>query len=143
MKAEINNAGQKNTGSAEKIYFSDEGNLGGQYKTGSLNQLKWLLWRSFLGSSRNPLETKISLIQTVVIAVLFGLIYLRLKVDQDGVQNINGVLFLLITNQSFSNLFPVINSFPAEIPIFLREHHAGMYRVINYYMSKVISEVRF
>ena len=112
------------------------------YKTGSWNQLRWLLWRASLGSARNPMETKITVIQTIFIAIVFGLIFLRQKIDQSGVQNINGVLFLFITNNSFSNMFPVINSFPPEIPIFLREHQAGMYRVINYYFSKVISEVR-
>ena len=44
-----------------------------------------------------------------MIAVIFGLIYLRIKVDQSGVQNINGVVFLLLLNSSFNNLFAVIN----------------------------------
>ena len=46
--------------------------------------------------------------------------FLKFKLDQDGVQNINGVLFLIITNSSFANLFPVLQSFPLEMPIFLR-----------------------
>ena len=75
------------------------------------------------------------------IGLLFGLIYLKLDVDQEGVQNINGVLFLLITNVSFSNMFPVINSFPPEIPIFLREHKNKMYRVLNYLLARFIVEV--
>ena len=62
-----------------------------------------------------------------IIALLFGLIYLRLNYDQEGVQDINGVLFLLITNSSFSNLFSVVNTFPAQVPIFLREHKNRMY----------------
>ena len=44
-----------------------------------------------------------------------------IQADQDGVQNINGVLFLVITNSSFANLFPVLQSFPLELPIFLRQ----------------------
>lgn len=44
-----------------------------------------------------------------MIALIFGLIYLRIKVDQSGVQNINGVVFLLLLNSSFNNLFAVIN----------------------------------
>jgi hypothetical protein len=43
------------------------------------------------------------------IAAVLGLIYLRQELDQKGVQNINGVLFLLCTNMSFSNLFSVVN----------------------------------
>ena len=75
-------------------------------------------------------------------AIVFGLIYLRQEYDQAGVQNINGVIFLVITNMTFGNLFPVLNSLPVQIPIFLREHKGGMYRTINFYIAKFINEVR-
>ncbi|CAF1125996.1 unnamed protein product, partial [Brachionus calyciflorus] len=78
--------------------------------------------------SRNPMETRILAIQSAFIAIIFGLIYLRLDMNQEGVQNINGVLFLIITNASFSNMFGVLNSFPAELPIFYRDHQNSMYR---------------
>lgn len=113
------------------------------YKTNSLVQLYWLVWRSFISSARNPMETRIMIVQTIFIAVLFGLIFLRQELDQNGVQNINGVLFLLLTNSSFSNIFGVVNTFPAEIPIFLREHSNSMYRVVNYYLSKFVIEVTY
>jgi len=110
-------------------------------KTNTFNQLKWLMWRDGLSSIRNPLETKILISQTVVIALMFGLIYLNLKVDQEGIQNINGVIFLLVTNSSFSNMFPVLNSFTPMVPLFLRENKNGMYRVINFYLSKFLIDV--
>ena len=44
-----------------------------------------------------------------MIAIVFGLIYLQQKEDQNSVININGVLFLCITNSSFSYLFAVLN----------------------------------
>ena len=130
--------------------------------------MRWLLWRCFLATLRNPTETSVNFFNTGVsmyihitlvllieflwlfyvtsfwklISVIFGLIYLRLNYDQEGVQNINGVLFLLINNSSFSNMFPIINNFIPEIPLFLREHKSGMYRVFNYYMAKFIIEVK-
>lgn len=44
-------------------------------------------------------------------AVVFGLIYLDL--DKDGINgttvtNISGILFVFITNMTFSNMFPVV-----------------------------------
>jgi hypothetical protein len=36
------------------------------YKSNSFNQLKWLIWRDFLGTARNPMETKINVLQTIV-----------------------------------------------------------------------------
>jgi hypothetical protein len=73
--------------------------------------------------------------------------------------NINGALFLLITNMNFQNAFAVINvnlrlnfssndfynffsqTFCVELPIFLREHNNGMYRVDTYFVSKMLAEV--
>lgn len=122
--------------------FKEKSSGGGRYKVNSFSQIKWLMWRDGLASYRDQRETKISIVQTIAFAVLFGLIYLRLKLDQTGVQNINGVLFLMLVNCTFSNLFPVLNTLPAMIPIFMREHKNGMYRVINFYMSKFLVDVR-
>ena len=44
-----------------------------------------------------------------MIAVILGLIYLNIQFNQAGVQNINGVLFILLTNTSFTNMFAVVN----------------------------------
>ena len=44
-----------------------------------------------------------------VIAVLLGLIYLRLGNGQADVMNINGILFLLIMNMTMTNVFSVAN----------------------------------
>lgn len=103
--------------------------------------MRWLLWRNLVGIKRNPFAFKIQLIQTMVISILFGLIYFQLELSQKAVMNINGVLFLCLTNNSFSSLVVVLNTFPAEIPLFIREHQNRMYRLISYYMSKVIIEV--
>jgi len=48
----------------------------------------------------------------------------------------------MVANQSFSNMFAVLNSFPAELPIFIREHQNGMYMVLPYYLSKIFIDVR-
>lgn len=111
------------------------------YKASFLVQMKWLLWRNIIGMRRNPFALRIQLIQTVVISFLFGLIYFQLILSQKAVQNMNGVLFLCLTNNSFSSLIVVLNTFPAEIPLFIREHQNRMYQVISYYLSKVILEV--
>lgn len=59
----------------------------------------------------------------------------------EGVQSINGALFLIITNMTFSNMFAVINVFTLEVPIFLREHFNGMYRTDVYFLTKQLAEL--
>jgi hypothetical protein len=93
----------------DKPNYQIDSSLKTTYRTNVLTQFRWLLWRSGLAQMRNPLASYVAIIQTVVISIIFGLIYLRLKYDQAGIQNMNGVLFLMITNMSFSNLFAVIN----------------------------------
>jgi hypothetical protein len=39
-----------------------------------------------------------------VIAFILGIIYLQQNLDQNGVMNINGAIFILITNLSFRHL---------------------------------------
>ena len=61
-------------------------------------------------------------------AVILGILYLGQEETQVGIQNINGALFLMLTQMSFGNMFSVVNVFCLELPIFLREHFNGMYR---------------
>ena len=44
-----------------------------------------------------------------ILATIFGLCYWQQKLDQKGITNINGVLFLMLTNMTFSFVFGVIN----------------------------------
>ena len=74
---------------------------------------------------------------------MFGLIYLRLNYNQKGIQDINGFLFLCICNNGFSTMFFVVNTFPLEIPIFMRDHKNGMYNCLSYFLAKVFTDVNF
>ena len=41
--------------------------------------------------------------------LIYGLVYLGQKIDQNGIQNINGVLFICLLNSSFSSIFAIVN----------------------------------
>ncbi|KAL4222302.1 ATPase [Mactra antiquata] len=90
---------------------------------------------------REPMVMRVRAAQTIVLALMLSLIYLQLDLDQPGVMNVNGVLFLVLTNVTFSSVFGVLNSFPLETPIFLREYGIGLYRVDVYFMSKCLAEL--
>lgn len=74
-----------------------------------MEQFRWLLWRNFLNDIRTPIATKVLAGQTIFIGLFFGLIYLQLKVDETGVTNTNGLLFILMMNVGFIYLFPILN----------------------------------
>ncbi|KAJ8686388.1 hypothetical protein QAD02_022182 [Eretmocerus hayati] len=110
------------------------------YKASWLEQFRAVLWRSWLSVIKEPILIKVRLLQTVMVSLLIGIIYLNQKLDQDGVMNINGALFIFLTNMTFQNVFAVINVFCSEVKIFLREHKNGMYRADVYFLCKTIAE---
>lgn len=44
-----------------------------------------------------------------MVSLLVGIVYFNQRLDQDGVMNINGALFIFLTNMTFQNVFAVIN----------------------------------
>jgi hypothetical protein len=44
-----------------------------------------------------------------MVSVLVGVIYYGQELNQDGVMNINGAIFIFLTNMTFQNVFAVIN----------------------------------
>ena len=76
-----------------------------------------------------------------VSALLIGFSYTQVRLNQAGIQDIEGVLFFFVTENAFPALYGVLNLFPEEMPLFFREYNNGIYRSDTYYISKIISQV--
>ncbi|XP_078378564.1 protein white-like isoform X2 [Oculina patagonica] len=122
---------------ADDVYFEKRS----PYKASWCRQLGAVLWRSWITNNRDIIIFRIRLFQAIITGLIAGLIYLQIPYDQDGIQNIGGVYFFLVTSTSFSSLQGVIFVFPVELPVFLREHKNGMYRTDVYYLAKTLSEI--
>lgn len=109
----------------------------------STHHLSWfaefcvLFSRGFRSTIRNPILTKARIGQTIFVAIIASLIYLRLDDNQQAVQDRVGAVFFLMINQAFPGFFGVLQTFPLERPIFSRENSSGSYRVSTYFMAKV------
>lgn len=116
-----------------------------RYEASIIQQVKCLFWRSWITNIRDPMVVRIKFIQTVFFALILGLVYLKTNDDyeQKDIMNINGVIFIIITNLSFYHVFSVLNVFPFEVPIFMREYGTGLYSAGVYYLSKTIVEIPF
>lgn len=110
------------------------------YKASWWAQFRAVLWRSWLSVTKEPMLIKVRFLQTIMVSILIGIIYFGQHLDQDGVMNINGAIFMFLTNMTFQNIFAVINVFCSELPIFIREHQSGMYRADVYFLSKTLAE---
>lgn len=116
-----------------------EGDL--RYRAGWMEQFKAIIWRSWISTIKEPLLIKVRIIQTVMIAVVIGLIFFQQRLTQEGVMNINGALFLFLTNMTFQNVFAVINVFCGELPVFLRESRSHLYRPDTFFLGKTVAEL--
>ncbi|XP_068244972.1 protein white-like isoform X2 [Palaemon carinicauda] len=113
------------------------------YKVSWRSQFSAVFWRAWLEVVREPFIIRVRLFQLMALALLIGFIYMKQNLDQVGVHNINGALFLLITNMTFQNCTAVINTFCAQKHLFLREHFNGMYRTDVYFLAKNLVEWPF
>nr|QEO19117.1 white [Mesovelia mulsanti] len=111
------------------------------YKAGWWAQFRAVLWRSWLSVKKEPVLIKVRVLQALMVAFMIGIIYFGQDLDQDGVMNINGALFICLTNMTFQNVFAVISVFCGELPVFMREHLNGMYRTDVYFLCKTLAEV--
>lgn len=114
---------------------------GPTYATGFWQQLKVLLARTGKNMVRNPQALLSNLIMSAIIGIVFGLIYFQVdSTSTQGVQNRMGILFFISVNLMMGSLF-VTDMFQAEKVIFHHEYVSGYYRVIAYFVSKVIADL--
>jgi len=106
-------------------------------------QFLTLTKRSWLTTLRDVALTKARFGQAIVIGLLIGLIYLRIPDNQKSIQNLTGVMFFIMVNQSMGGVFGVLQTFGLELPMFHREYQAGMYTPGSFFLSRTMSEVPF
>ncbi|EGZ08148.1 ABC transporter-like protein [Phytophthora sojae] len=106
-----------------------------------IGQFGVLAHRNVVRFVRDRLGFRAAIFQTLFIALIVGLIYLQLELDQKGIQNFTGGFFFLIVNQTFGSANPVFISVPIELPIIIREYKGGLYHLFSWYLSKNVSEI--
>lgn len=123
-------------------------------------------WRNYVRDRRHSVD---NIAQTVVVALLVGLVrhrplrtlftrkqvFLRLGHDQPAIQNRAGVIYFLAVFTAFSSLNSALFLFPAERAVFMREvcifrssprsaslqYAKDLYGVGPYFLAKTISEL--
>lgn len=84
---------------------------------------------------KNVLITQ--LLQSVLMALLIGGVFFQIGDTQSSTVRRQPVLFFCVINQGVFGALTVINSFPGERALTLRERAAGMYYCSSYFMAKV------
>uniref|UniRef100_A0A0R3RI40 ABC transporter domain-containing protein n=1 Tax=Elaeophora elaphi TaxID=1147741 RepID=A0A0R3RI40_9BILA len=101
--------------------------------------IRALFVRSFKQNLRNPIFLWAKLIQKVVMGLFLGTLYLKTEMNQDGIISIRGALFYYISELTYSTVLGIQTFLPADFPLLVREYHDGIYPVICYYLSMIMS----
>ena len=105
-----------------------------------VTQVLILLHRTFQEQFRQLNIIITSLVQTIVMAVLIGTVYLKIGVGQSSMLRREPALFFCAVNQGVFGALMVINSFPVERALTLRERASGSYYASAYFTAKIIAE---
>ena len=101
-------------------------------------QLVVLLRREMVNVKRNKALTVVRTVQTVASSLLIGLIFLQIERNMSGLQPRLFSSFLLVFAQFLFALLGVVNAFPAERAVFLRETQDKLYHPAAFYLAKVL-----
>lgn len=63
------------------------------------------------------------------------------RLTQSGIQDVQGALFIIIAENSFSPMYSVLHMFPEEFPLLNRELKAGLYSAPVYYVARMLALV--
>ena len=122
--------------------------------TDAFTQLYWLIWRAGIITWTDYATLAIRFVQIIVLGVLFGIIYLRdygspyvglidnpdtckndtnngtgsgPPIQSSDIMNINGALFICLTQNSFTFVFLVVLALPLIVSQWRVEHYSGLY----------------
>ncbi|KNC81734.1 hypothetical protein SARC_05957 [Sphaeroforma arctica JP610] len=93
-------------------------------------------WKQNLSEILAP----INFIQSLVLAVVIGLLWFQLDNDEATIGDRYGLLFFIVVFWCFSPMILSINTYFVERVIISKERSAGSYQVSAYFMAKSISE---
>ena len=105
-----------------------------------LHQLKWLLWRSFLADTRNPVRTTFVIVRTLLLAVIQGLLYFHLCGSNNFIQNVNAINLAVVSITINTSAYMILSTMPSNNSTGIRENHRGMYSLFAYYLSTVLHD---
>lgn len=103
-------------------------------------QVRILIRRNFQEQRYKIQVIFVSLVQAVIMAVLIGTVFFQISNSQKTVFRRESILFSCVVNQSLFGALMIINSFPVERTLTLRERASGSYCASAYFIAKTITD---
>lgn len=107
---------------------------------GGLAQVGVIMERNLTRLTRDHMAFRVSIVRSIVLAVIVGLIFIQLDLTQSGIQNFVGVFYFVVVTQTMTTATGEFGSVPLELGLVMREYNGGLYHVLSWYAAKNISE---
>lgn len=128
---------RKATGQGSDSMFHSSNEI----RLGFFGQLVVLCQRNALRLVRDMVGFRARFGSSIIVALISGLVFFGLDLNQRGIQDFTGAIFFLATFQMMSAANPEFVTVPLEIPLILREHNSGIYHALTWYLAKNVSEL--
>jgi len=112
-----------------------------QYRPGFFSSLKCVVMRQLKHLLREPGALRAGVGQVVFIAVVMGLIYLRLGHTNTNINDRTGALFFAVVFTSFGGILGPFFGFATERKLFLFQQADGLYSTSVFYVGKIMAEM--
>ncbi|CAL7937747.1 unnamed protein product [Xylocopa violacea] len=123
------------------VIFLEVSSYLGFKKARTVTQLQWLMWRTYVDFKRNIMSNLLRFVTYLFIGLLISSPYVNIigqTMNQGGIQNMQGLLYLVVIETVFIFNYSAFYTFPGELPLLLRDIASGLYGPTIYYISKTI-----
>jgi ATP-binding cassette subfamily G (WHITE) protein 2 len=123
-------------GTSGSLAAADRARRGGFFAQG-----KQVAIRSLKNLVREPMNLIGAIAQSVIFALIVGLLFGRLEYSQRNVRDRLGVIFFSTIFLFFNSLFAPVFLFAAERTVFLRQYSSGLLDVLPYFLFRTLAEL--
>lgn len=124
-----------------KTLVRNESNMKATDQPGLGKQLKHLIGRSVTHVKREPMLLRMRFIQSLFLAILGGLIWLRSGNDQVAASDKVSAIFFMLNANLFGSITGPGRVFPPERAFHFRERQSYTYSTFLYYLSKNLVDI--
>ncbi|ORC85563.1 ABC transporter [Trypanosoma theileri] len=111
-----------------------------KYKSTPWIQFSELFLRTLVELSRDHMYLFANLGRSLFFGVFLGLIFLNLHDDVAGIQDRQGLFFMVCMNRVMGQTFVMLHAFNADKPLYIREQQVGSYSPFLYFLTKTLVE---
>jgi hypothetical protein len=88
------------------------------------------------------MDVGFKLIQSIFTAIIVVIVY-GSNIDNNQFQNVKGIIFFLVSSNSFAGMQGTLATLSGERPVFLRERYSKVYSTLSYFLARTSTNFPF